>query len=177
MDKVFAATLLPGLAAARIAFLAGKLEDAAAKTELVWARFLARALGRNPEDIVDLDADALVRTLGTFPEWPFDPEESRVLWEAFKPGAWQALDAAALDQKINELTAFHESSIAQVFQLLAYLLLWVTDYLLFLLHQFFDLKYRVPCMRKQSKKKNSCERPFRINMRFITIGQGDSFLN
>ncbi len=40
---------------------------------------------------------------------PFDPEESRVLWDAFKPGAWNGLDEVTLNQKINELTAFHET--------------------------------------------------------------------
>jgi hypothetical protein len=109
LDESFAKMLLPGLAAARVALLAGKLDDAAAKAELAWIRFLARALGRSPEDVVDFDVDSVVRMLATFPEWPFDPEESRVLWDAFKPGTWQALDVASLNQKISELTAFHEA--------------------------------------------------------------------
>ncbi len=74
-----------------------------------WARFRARALGRNPEDVVDFDTVTLVRTLAAFPEWPFDPEESNVLWDTFKPGAWNHLDEPALNQKINELTVFHEA--------------------------------------------------------------------
>jgi len=108
LDEAFTKTLLPGLAAARVALLSGKLEDAAAKAELAWARFLARSLGRNPKDVVEFETEELARTLTTFPEWPFDIEESRVLWDAFKPGAWEHLDVAALDRKINELTAFQE---------------------------------------------------------------------
>ncbi len=109
LDESFARALLPGLAAARVALLAGKLDEAAMKAEHAWARFLAQALGRTPEDVVDLDVDSLVKTLAGFPEWPFDAEESKVLWDAFKPGAWQALDESTLNQKINELSAFHEA--------------------------------------------------------------------
>lgn len=109
LEKAFAEAFLPGLASARVALLSGKLDDAAAKAEHAWARFLACALGQNTVDVVDFDADALVRTLSVFPEWPFDPEESKILWDTFKPGAWNALDEPTLNQKINELTAFHEA--------------------------------------------------------------------
>ena len=109
LEKSFAEAFLPGLASARVALLSGMLDDAAAKAELAWARFLARALGRNAEDVVDFDTDALIRTLSAFPEWPFDAEESKILWDSFKPGAWEGIDAATLNQKINELSAFHEA--------------------------------------------------------------------
>ncbi len=109
LEKAFAEAFLPGLASARVTLLSGKFDDAAAKAELVWARFLARALGRNIEDMVDFDVDSLVYTLSAFPEWPFDPEESKILWDTFKPGAWNGLDETALNQKINELTSFHEA--------------------------------------------------------------------
>jgi len=108
LEDSFARTFLPGLAAARVAFLNDRYDESAKKAEQAFAFFIARALGRDVADIPDLDRDALVLTLRAFPEWPFDPEESRILWDEFRPGRWDNLAPEALDRKLNELTAFHE---------------------------------------------------------------------
>ncbi|OLS14231.1 MAG: hypothetical protein RBG13Loki_2139 [Promethearchaeota archaeon CR_4] len=89
--------------------LACNLDETAIKAELAWTRFLTRAIGQSSQNGTNLDGEFVIRSLGAFPEWPFDREESKVLCESFHPGAWHDLDERSLQKKVNELTAFHEA--------------------------------------------------------------------
>jgi hypothetical protein len=109
LEDSFTTVFLPGLASARVSFLNDRFAEAAQRAEAVFTLFLARALGREVVNMPHFDRDALAQTLCAFPEWPFDEIETKILWDEFKPGQWANLSPDALDRKLNEFTAFHES--------------------------------------------------------------------